>query len=179
MGMRARAGLLAAASVLLVACGTAEVEVTPTPDPAVIPSGSPSAAGATPTGPIVELATEVTAGLGWRYLAYPSDDGLCIQLETAAAVDSSCGVVAPAEGAAFGDVSRSGRLIHGTATADVATVWLVINNTPAVPAILMPLADVGLEGAVAFVGVLPAGAEATHVMAVRLNGEILGTRELP
>ena len=69
--------------------------------------------------------------------------------------------------------------IVASATADAATVWAVVNNTPTVPAVLMPLADVGLDGAVAFVAVLPTGVEATHVMAVRMNGEVLGTRELP
>lgn len=175
--MRSRAGLLAAAIVLLAGCQTTEVEVTPTPDPAAIPSGSAVASGA--TGPVVELGSGVTAGLGWRYLAYPGGSGACTRLETSAATASACDVVAPAEGEAFGVVGRSGRVIHGIATADAATVWLVINNTPAVPAVLMPLAEVGVEGANAFVGVLPSGAEASHVMAVRLNGEVLGTRELP
>jgi hypothetical protein len=58
-------------------------------------------------------------------------------------------------------------------------VWLVVNNTPAVPAVLMPLTEVGVQDAVAFVAVLPTGTEASHVMAVRMNGEVLGTQELP
>jgi hypothetical protein len=64
-------------------------------------------------------------------------------------------------------------------TPDATTVWLVVNNTPTVPAILMPLSEAGLDGDVAFVGIAPTGAEVTHVMAVRLNGEVLGTEELP
>jgi hypothetical protein len=43
----------------------------------------------------------------------------------------------------------------------------------------MPLSEAGLEGGVAFVGIVPTGTEVTHVMAVRFNGEVLGTRELP
>jgi hypothetical protein len=43
----------------------------------------------------------------------------------------------------------------------------------------MPLGEAGLEGDVAFVGIAPIGAEVSHVMAVRLNGEVLGTQELP
>jgi hypothetical protein len=179
MGVRSRAAVLAAAIVLLVACQPAEIEETPTPDPAAIPSGSPAALGATATGPITELGSGVMAGLGWRLLAYPSASGRCVQLETAGSVQTECNGDVPDEGSAFGSVDRSGRVVHGIATADAATVWLVVNNTPAVPAVLMPLAEVGLEGAVAFVAVLPTGTEASHVMAVRMNGEVLGTRELP
>jgi hypothetical protein len=135
--------------------------------------------GATPTGPVVELGSEVTAGLGWRYLAYPSDERLCIQFETAASIEAACGLATPDEGEAFGSWYRLGRAVYGIATADAATVWLVVNNTPAVPAVLMPLTDVGVEDAVAFVAVLPTGTEASHVMAVRMNGEVLGTQELP
>lgn len=177
--MRSRVGLPAAAALLLVACGTAPVVPTPTPDPAVVPSRSPQVMGGTPTGPVVELGSEVTAGLGWRYLAYPSDGRLCIQFETAAAVESACGLISPDQDEALGSVHRSGRAIYGIATADAATVWLVVNNTPAVPAVLMPMSEVGLEGAMAFVAVLPTGTEASHVMAVRMNGEVLGTQELP
>jgi hypothetical protein len=177
--MRARFNLLAGAVVLLAACQTTPVEELPTPDPAVIPSGSPQAHGPTATGPIVELGSGVTSGLGWRYLAYPSDDGWCAQLETAAVTETDCSGVEPAEGSAFGSVSRNGRVIHGIATPDATTVWLVVNNTPTVPALLMPLDDAGLEGGVAFVGIVPTGTEVTHVMAVRFNGEVLGTHELP
>lgn len=177
--MRSRAALLAAATLLLVACQPAEVEETPTPDPAAIPSGSPEAQGAIATGPIVELGSGVMSGLGWRYVAYPSDTGWCTQLETAGAVESACGVGAPEEGSAFGFVGEHGRVIHGIATADATTVWLVVNNTPTVPAVLMSLSDAGVAGGVAFVGVAPTGAEVSHVMAVRLNGEVLGTLELP
>ena len=179
--MRARAIPLVMAITLLAGCQAAEVEATPTPtpDPAAVPSGSPQAVGATATGPIVELGSGVLSGLGWRYLAYPSDSGWCTQLETAAAIQTDCSGVDPDEGSAFGAVSENGRVIHGIATPDAATVWLVVGNTPTVPAFLMPLSEAGLEGGVAFVGIVPTGTEVTHVMAVRLNGEVLGTYELP
>jgi hypothetical protein len=177
--VRARAGLLAAAFVLLAGCRAAPVEEVPTPDPAAIPSGSPQAHGATATGPIIELGGAVMSGLGWRYLAYPTDAGWCTQLETAALTQTDCAGVLPDEGSAFGIVSQNGRVIHGIATPDAATVWLLVNNTPTVPAFLMPLSEAGLEGGVAFVGIVPTGTEVTHVMAVRFNGEVLGTRELP
>ena len=179
MGVRARASLLAIAAVLLAGCQAAPVAETPTPDPAAIPSGSPEALGATASGPIVELGSGVMSGLGWRLLAYPTDAGWCTQLETADRVETDCGGVEPDEGSAFGSVSENGRVIHGIATPDVTTVWLVVNNTPAVPAVLMPMSEAGLEGGVAFVGIVPTGTEVTHVMAVRMNGEVLGTRELP
>ncbi|HUG74650.1 MAG TPA: hypothetical protein VMM81_03130 [Acidimicrobiia bacterium] len=177
--MRTRALLLAVAAVLLAGCQAAPVEEIPTPDPAAIPSGSPQAHGATATGPIVELGSGVMSGLGWRYLAYPSDAGWCTQLETAAAIETDCGGLVPDEGSGFGSVSENGRVIHGIATPDAATVWLLVDNTPTVPAFLMPLSEAGLEGGVAFVGIVPTGTEVTHVMAVKFNGEVLGTRELP
>ncbi len=175
----APARLLLAVTILLAACQPAEVEETPTPDPAAIPSGSPRALGATATGPIVELGSGVLTGLGWRLLAYPSDAGWCTQLETAASIETDCAGVVADEGSAFGSVGRTGRVVHGIVTGDATTVWLVINNTPTVPAVLMPLSEAGLEGEVAFVGIAPTGAEVTHVMAVKFNGEVLGTRELP
>ena len=177
--MRARVVLMVAAAVLLAGCQAAEVVETPTPDPAAVPSGSPQAVGATATGPIIELGSGVMSGLGWRYLAYPTDAGWCTQLETAAAVESACGVGAPEEGSAFGFVGESGRVIHGLATPEAATVWLVVNNTPAAPALLMPMTEAGLEDGVAFLAIVPDGTDVSHVMAVRLNGEVLGTRELP
>lgn len=177
--MRVRASLLAVAVVLLAGCQADPIEETPTPDPAAIPSGSPQAIGATATGPIVELGSGVTSGLGWRYLAYPSDAGWCAQLETAAVTETDCGGLAPDAGSAFGSVSQNGRVIHGIATPDATTVWLVVDNTPTVPAFLMPLSEAGLEGGVAFVGIAPTGTEVTHVMAVKFNGEVLGTHELP
>jgi hypothetical protein len=179
--VRSRAGLLAATAVLLAACGTPAAEATPTltPDPAVVPSRSPQVINGTADGPAVELGSAVTGGLGWRYVAYLRNERVCTQLETAAAVESACGVSAPDEGEAFRSVRRNERLVHGIATAEAATVWLVVNNTPAVPAVLMPLTEVGLDGALTFVAVLPTGVEASHVMAVRMNGEVLGTLELP
>jgi hypothetical protein len=42
----------------------------------------------------------------------------------------------------------------------------------------MALDDAGLDGH-AFVGIAPADANVTHVMAVKMNGEILQTFELP
>jgi hypothetical protein len=177
--MRVRALLLGVAVILLAACEPAEVEETPAPDPAAIPSGSPAALGATATGPITELGSGVMSGLGWRLLAYPTDSGWCTQLETAASTVTDCTGVVTDEESAFGRVTRTGRVIHGVVTPDATTVWLIVDNTPTVPALLMPLGEAGLEGDVAFVGIAPTGAEVSHVMAVRLNGEVLGTQELP
>lgn len=179
MGVRGRTALLALAIAVLPGCQATVPVETPTPDPAAIPSGSPTAIGATASGPIVELGSGVLSGLGWRYLAYPSDDGWCTQLEAAASVQTHCSGVAPEEGEAFGIVREEGRVIHGIATAEATTVWLVVNDTPTVPTVLMPLAEAGVEGGAAFVGIVPAGTNVTHVMAVRLNGEVLGTFELP
>ncbi len=171
-----------AATAILAACTIATVE---TADPAVIPSGPPQAGGADPTGPIVELASGRVSGIGWRYLIYESADGLCTQFETGDLTTTGCGDPLPEEGSTFGAVAHGGvdspglRPIEGMVTDEVATVWLVGEDDGThVPAKLMPLDEAGLEGQ-AFIGFIPEGATVTHLQAVKLNGEILETYELP
>ena len=160
---------------MMAGCQIVQVE---TPDPAAIPSGSLEARGAEPTGPIVELGSGVTSGVGWRYVVYPSDDGWCTQLETGSATTTGCGDLAPEEGRAFGSVGHSGPMVEGTVTDETATVWVIAEGGGRLPATLVPLEEAGLEGQ-AFVGILPADEVATHVMAVKFNGDVLETYELP
>ena len=161
---------------MLVGCQVVPAE---TPDPAAIPSGSVEARGPAAIGPVVELGSGSSGGIGWRYAAYESDDGWCTQLETQSVTEAGCGQLLPADDAAFGSVSHSGQIVHGTVSAETATVWLLDDGGVRVAfATLMPLEPAGLEG-LAFVGIAEAGAELTHVMAVKLNGEILETYELP
>jgi hypothetical protein len=172
-GLRAAFG---AGFLALAGCQIVPVE---SPDPAAVPSGSLEADGPAAIGPVIELGSGASAGIGWRYAAYESDEGWCTQLEMQAVTETGCGQILPEGGAAFGSVSHSGAIVHGVVAADVATVWLLAEGGSRVAfAERMPLEPAGLEGQ-AFVGIATAGTELTHVMAVKLNGEILETYELP
>ena len=175
MGVRPVRAALGVAALVLAGCQIAQVE---TPDPAAVPSGSLEATGPAAIGPIVELGSGSNAGIGWRAAIFESDDGWCLQLETQAVTDTGCGPIPPDDGAAFASVSQNGPIVHGIASEETATVFLVIDSLGRVPATLMALDDAGLEGQ-AFVGIASADANVTHVMAVKLNGEILETFELP
>lgn len=170
--MRALAAVLA---VVLVACQVAPVE---TPDPAAIPSGSLEPGEQAPIGPIIEVGSGSTAGVGWRFAAYESASGWCMQLETQTSSETGCGDPLPTEDEPFGFVSKSGTVVHGVASAETATVFLILNGVGRVPATMMSLESAGID-AVAFVGVAPVDAEVTHVQAVKLNGDVLDSRELP
>ena len=167
------AGLLLA--TVLVGCQIVQVE---TRDPAAIPSGSLGAQGAEPTGPLVEVGSGTMSGIGWRFVVYPSEDGWCRQLETGTATMAGCGDPLPEEGSAFGGVGHSGPTVEGIVTAETATVWVIAEGGGRLPATLMPLEEAGLEGQ-AFVGILPADEVATHLQAVKFNGDVLETYELP
>jgi hypothetical protein len=175
MGVRGVRPALGVAVLVLAGCQIVQVE---TPDPAAIPSGSLEATGPPAIGPIVELGSGTTAGIGWRAATFESEDGWCLQLETQAVTETGCGPIPPEEGAAFGSVSQSGSIVHGIASEETATVFLIIVSLGRVPATMMALDDAGLDGH-AFVGIAPADANVTHVMAVKMNGEILQTFELP
>ena len=169
-----RAALVVAA-LALASCQIVQVE---TPDLAAVPSGSLEAAGAAAIGPITELGSGSTVGIGWRLATFESNDGWCLQLEMQAVTQAGCGQVPPEEGSAFGLISHSGPIVHGVASEETATVFLIIDSLGRVPATMMALDEAGLAGH-AFVGIAPADANVTHVMAVKLNGEILETYELP
>ena len=173
--MRPARAALGVAALVLAGCQIVQVE---TPDPAAVPSGSLGAAGPAAIGPIVELGSGSNAGVGWRAAIFESDDGWCLQLETQAVTETGCGPVPPGEREALSAVSQNGTIVHGLASEETATVFLIIDSLGRVPATLMALDDAGLEGQ-AFVGIAPADANVTHVMAVKLNGEILETFELP
>ena len=173
--MRVRGGLLVLAVGVLTGCQIFEVEP---PDPASIPAGSIEPEGGTATGPAVEVGSGVSSGIGWRYAVFPSADGWCTQLETVAVMSAGCGDVLPEAGKAFGSVSHSGSIVDGIVTEETATVFLIINGLGRTPATLMSLEDAGLEGQ-AFVGIAAADANVTHVQAVKFNGDVLETYELP
>lgn len=172
--MRAVRAAFGVATLALAGCQVVQVS---TPDPAAIPSGSLEAGGPAAIGPIVELGSGSTAGVGWRSAIYESDDGWCLLLETQAGTETDCGEIAPEEDHAFGAISQSGPMVHGVVSEETATVFLIIDSFGRVPATLMALDDAGLEGH-AFVGIAAPDANVTHVMAVKLNGEILETYEL-
>ena len=172
--MRALAGLLALA-VGLIGCDLVAVDP---PDPAAIPSGSIEPRGAVATGPAIEVGSGVSSGIGWRYVMFPSEDGWCTQLETGSATRTGCGDLVAEEGRAFGGVGHSGPIVEGIVTEETATVWVIAEGGGKLPATLMPLEEAGLEGQ-AFVGILPADEVVTHLQAVKFNGDVLETYELP
>jgi hypothetical protein len=176
-----RSAALLVATALLAACTAVRVE---TPDPGAIPGGSPVAQGPEATGPVVELASDRVSGIGWRYVAYQSADGLCTQFETVELAATGCGDLLPAEGSVFGGVGQSQdfgalRPIEGVVSSEVATVWLINEDTGArVPALLTPLDELDLD-AKAFIGFAPDDITITHLQAVKISGEIVDTYELP
>jgi hypothetical protein len=168
--------------LLVAGCAITTVE---TPDPASIPAGPLEPGGDDATGPIVELASGQEFDTGWRYSIYPSEAGWCTQLETVGLVSTGCGDLPPAEEVgAFGAVGRGTleatgvHVIEGLVGSTTATVWLIGENGFRTPAVLLPLEDAGLE-ANAFLGFAPPDATLTHVMAVKSNGDVLETYELP
>lgn len=183
--MKLRAGLLALLLTAAAGCGVTTIATDEAPDPQVIPSGPPSPAGDEATGPVVEVGSGRVSDIGWRYVVYESASGVCTQFETVAMTSTGCGSLLPEEGRAFGGVgqleSQPGgiRPIEGIVTSEIFTVWLIDEGSGArLPAILMPLEEAGLEGQ-AFVGFAPEGMTVTHLQALRMNGEILETYELP
>lgn len=92
----------------------------------------------------------------------------------------------PAGENAFGEVGygpdgyTEAQVVEGIVTRETATVWLIGDDGAyRIPAVLIPIDEAGMEGAQAYVGFAQAGVDLTHLMAVKLNGEILETRELP
>ncbi len=175
---RSLAALIVAA-LALSACGPLAAESI---DPAAIPSGSITADDA--TGPVVELGSGVSAGVGWRYAMYPVGDDWCTLLEATNQSAGTCGEIAPPDGAFFGSVSQDSlsglgvSTVDGVVAPDVVSVWVVMDEVDRVPATMMPLDEAGLSGS-AFVGMVPDGRTITHLLAVAENGEVLETYELP
>jgi hypothetical protein len=174
----------AALAVMLVATAGCTAVRVETPDPAAIPDGPLEAKGGEATGPVVELGSGVSEGLGWRYAIYPSGEEWCTQLETVAFTAAGCGDILPADDAAFGSVGRGEPQangvtpIEGIVTAEIVTVSLIAEDGRRMPATLMPLEPAGLEGQ-AFVAFVPQDITITHLQALVMSGEILQTYELP
>jgi hypothetical protein len=162
-------------------CAIASVEEA---DPARIPDGPLQAQGADATGPIVELGRGRSLGIGWRYAVYASGEGWCTQLELTSFSSSGCGDLVPPEGSAFGSVSTNGAPSEmvtpadGIVSADVAEVWLETSTGQRIRAMLMPLAEAGLEGS-AFIGFAPAGSIVRTATAIGADGQELETFDLP
>ena len=170
----------------LAGCGIARVDGQP--DPAEIPSGPLRAIAGEAAGPITEVGSGRTLGVGWRYAIYDSGDGICTQLELASVTSAGCGSLplVPAE-SIFGGVGSNGdggaasefpAPVDGIVNNRVAAVWLVTDSGGRVPTTLMPLAGAGHD-AKAFVGFTPAGEAAVGVVAVGAAGQVLETFDLP
>jgi hypothetical protein len=177
MGVARGAAALALVASLL-GCTVAPVASV---DPAAVPASSLVPRGDEPaTGPIVELGSGTTLGVGWRYSIYESASGWCRQLETASATSVGCGDPLPTDDAAFGGVGSSeDGPVEGIVSEETITVWLVDGRSGGrVPAMTLSLEETGLA-AKAFVGFAPDDIEVSHLQAVAANGEILETFELP
>ena len=176
-----RGAALALMLVAITGCTAVPVE---TRDPAAIPDGPLEAMGDDATGPVVELGSDVSEGLGWRYAIYPSGDDWCTQLEMVEFTAAGCGDILPVDGAAFGSVGRGEHRsngvtpIEGIVTAEIFTVSLIADDGRRMPATLMSLEPAGLEGQ-AFVVFVPPDTIITHLQALAMSGEVLETYELP
>ena len=179
MGVSARRVLLLALLIALAECALVrDVE----PDPAAIPAGPLEALGGEATGPIIELGSGRTLGVGWRYSIYESDEGWCTQLETGTVTSTSCGPLAPGD-SVFGGVGFSGASdgpapIEGIVSAEVAEVWIEHSTGERFETTLMSLAAAGLDHK-AFVGFGPENVPVISVTALDADGNVLETYDLP
>ncbi len=182
---RARLALVVL-GLALAGCGIVRVEGQP--DPAEIPSGPLEAMSDDAVGPVTEVGSGRTLGIGWRYAIYETADGICTQLEMANFASGSCGSLPLlSEESVFGGVGTGGdpggtsdspTPIDGIVSSQVAAVWIETASGARIAATLMPLAGAG-HNAAAFVGFVPAGETATGVVATDADGELLETFDLP
>jgi hypothetical protein len=167
-------------------CGIARLDGGP--DAAEIPGGPVEAIGAEAIGPVTEVGTGRTLGIGWRYAIFESTDGMCTQLELSSQTSTGCGPLPLlAEGSHLGWISGGGgpddsavgpTPYDGVVSSDVAEVWLRTESGGRIATTLMSLAGAGLD-AKAFVGVAPGDQSVTGVVAVDADGEELETFDLP
>jgi len=171
--------LVAFLALALAGCSLVrEVE----PDPAAIPAGPLEALGGEPTGPLIELGSGRTFGIGWRYSIYESDEGWCTQLETVSVSSSSCGTLIPLD-SVFGGIGFSGPSdgpapVEGIVSPEIAEVWIETSTGARFETTLMSLAEAGLDDK-AFVGFGPANDPIISVTALDADGNLLGTFEAP
>ena len=148
------------------------------------PDGSPTASP-TPAVSFTQVGDGSVLESEWTYGVGMDGDAWCTRLEVAGTSSSRCGDLMPAGEDAFGEIGHgpdaysAAQAVEGIVTVDAATVWLIGDRGEyRIPARLMPLDEVGLD-AQGFVGFAQADVTLTHLMAVRFNGEVLETYELP
>ena len=176
-----RASAVLAVAVLVGGCAlTRESSV----DPAQIPDGPLQAIGGSdkPTGPLAEVGRGRSLGYGWRYVAYRTAVGMCVQLEMASVTGSSCGDLSGAEATGFGGVGHNTSsgvpvTVDGTVGDGVAEVWLELAGGERIPATVMSLEPAGLPGS-AFVGFAPEGSAVSAIVSVGADGDQLDRMEL-
>lgn len=173
------AGRWVPATLLAAAVGLAACVGAPSPSPAdrfLEPIGENA------TGPVTELGAGTGADVAWRVGTYPTPGGPCLQLAVGDDLSARCDDLLPIGDAAIGSVgSRTAgaggaTVVDGLVSGEVATLWLVAGSVARLPAVLVPLGED--EDPRAFVGIMPAEVELTHLQAVAANGEVLETREL-
>ena len=151
-------------------------------DPAAIPAGPLEALGGEATGPVIELGSGRTFGVGWRYSIYESEEGWCTQLETVTVTSSSCGPLAPVDsvfgGVGFGGTSDGPAPLEGIVSPEVAEVWIETSTGEQIETRLMSLAEAELDGN-AFVGFAPENVTVRSVAAVDADGQVLEVWDAP
>lgn len=162
-------------SASLAGCGPAEPDET----------GQPTAT-AEPTPELVEVGAGSVLESEWSYAVGTQDDGTCTRLAVSGTTSTRCGDLLPPPDVAFGEVGRGpaeyddAHVVDGFVTDEALTVWLIGDGGQyRIPAVMMPLDGVGIEGAQAYVGFARADVTLTHLQAVALNGDVLQTVELP
>lgn len=171
--MRAAAALLALA--LVAGCATWQA-----PDPGQIPAGpiEPFSEMDEPVGPLVELGSGRTQGIGWRYAVYRSATGICLIGESPATGWSGCteepgDLALPMTGAAS---SEHATFVDGLASDEVEAVVVELADGRRIPATLWSLAAIDADGQ-AFLAVVRAPAEARRVVALDAAGNEIGTAD--
>lgn len=164
-------GAAVMASLLLVGCGLLPI-VEPIGEQQPPIEGMPERIGQE-----IELGRGKTLGGDWRYSVYRSDAGWCTQVEhRPGGGGSACGdhLFPPGILSLTGAGSGTGipDYLEGTASDEVATVWVEGGAGERVPTSLMSLAPAGLDGQI-FIAWLPVGGDWESLVALDADGEEL------
>ena len=149
------------------------------------PDGSPMASP-TPAVSFTQVGDGSVLESEWSYGVGMDGDAWCTRLQVAGTASSRCGDLLPADGQTFGELGHGpdeytdAQVIEGFVGADAVTVWFIGDRGQyRIPAVLMPLDEVGLADVHAYVGFALADVTLTHLQAIARNGDILQTVQLP
>jgi hypothetical protein len=140
-------------------------------------------------GDPIELGQGTSFGRGWRYFAFDSDDGLCVQLDVGTVASGgtvssmNCGPGFAAADSVFLQLNYGASLngavaADGLVRGDVEAVSLRGERGSETAGILMELRAAG-EDAKAFVGFLDLGDRIVSITAFDEHGQPLETYHIP